>query len=54
MSSLSIVRGIRTCVQKQLLPAVPKRWHKQFIVGVQAFSLRANSILPIPPLQLIV
>lgn len=39
MSSPSIVRDIRSRVQKQLLPTVPKRWHTQFTFGVRAFSL---------------
>jgi hypothetical protein len=40
MPSPSIVRDIRTVVQKQLVPRVPKRWSKQFSFGVKAFSLR--------------
>lgn len=40
MSSLGIVRDIRTVVQKQLMPRVPKRWSKQFSFGVKAYSLR--------------
>jgi hypothetical protein len=41
MSPLGIVRDIRTIVQKQLLPAVPKRWSKQVDFGIKAYSLRS-------------
>lgn len=41
MSSLFIVRDIHTRIQKQLMPALPKRWTKQFEFGMQAFSLRS-------------
>ena len=41
MSSPSIVRGIRTRIQNQLLPAVPSRWRPQLTFGLQAYGLRA-------------
>lgn len=41
MPSKNIVRGIRTQVQKQLLPSVPSRWRTQFSFGLQAYGLRA-------------
>ncbi|HSX02424.1 MAG TPA: transposase [Candidatus Saccharimonadia bacterium] len=41
MSSLNIVRGIRTCIQNQLLPSVPSRWRAQLLFGLQAYGLRA-------------
>jgi hypothetical protein len=41
MSSPSIVRGIRTCIQNQLLPSVPGRWRSQLFFGLQAYGLRA-------------
>lgn len=41
MSSPNIVRGIRICIQNQLLPSVPGRWHKQLSFGLQAYGLRA-------------
>lgn len=41
MSSPNIVLGIRARIQNQLLPSVPKRWHKQFSFGLQAYGLRA-------------
>lgn len=37
----NIVRAIRTQVQKQLIPAVPKRWQPQLSFGLQAYGLRA-------------
>lgn len=43
MSPLGIVRDIRTVVQKQLLPEVPKRWSKQVDFGIKAYSLRSFS-----------
>jgi hypothetical protein len=41
MPSTDIVRGLRTRIQKQLLPSVPKHWVKQFSFGLQAYGLRA-------------
>ena len=41
MSSPSIVRGIRTRIQNQLLPGVPNRWRAQLSFGLQAYGLRA-------------
>ncbi len=41
MSSDNIVRAIRTKIQNQLLPSVPRRWVKQFSFGLQAYGLRA-------------
>jgi hypothetical protein len=41
MPSPDIVRAIRTKIQNQLLPSVPKRWSKQFSFGLQAYGLRA-------------
>jgi hypothetical protein len=41
MPSIDIVRGLRTLIQKQLIPAVPGRWQKQFSFGLQAYGLRA-------------
>jgi len=41
MPSTDIVRGIRTLTQKQLMPAVPLRWQRQFSFGLQAYGLRA-------------
>jgi hypothetical protein len=41
MSPLGIVRDIRTIVQKQLMPQVPKRWSKQVSFGIKAYSLRS-------------
>lgn len=41
MSSLGIVRDIRTVIQKQLLPQVPKRWIQQVDFGIKAYSLRS-------------
>ena len=41
MSSNNIVRGVRTHIQKQLLPSVPSRWGKQLSFGLQAYGLRA-------------
>ena len=41
MSSQNIVRGIRTKIQNQLLPSVPRRWQKQLHFGLQAYGLRA-------------
>ena len=41
MPSADIVRGIRTKIQKQLLPSVPSRWRKQLNFGLQAYGLRA-------------
>jgi len=41
MPSQNIVRAIRTKIQNQLLPTVPKRWTKQFSFGLQAYGLRA-------------
>jgi hypothetical protein len=41
MSSPSIVRGIRTRIQNQLLPGVPNRWQAQLSFGLQAYGLRA-------------
>ena len=41
MSSPSIVRGIRTRTQSQLLPSVPSRWRAQLSFGLQAYGLRA-------------
>lgn len=37
----NIVRAIRTKVQNQLMPAVPKRWQPQLSFGLQAYGLRA-------------
>lgn len=41
MPSPDIVRGIRTHIQKQLLPSVPTRWRSQLSFGLQAYGLRA-------------
>ncbi len=41
MSSPNIVRGIRTRIQKQLMPSVPSRWRTQLSFGLQAYGLRA-------------
>ena len=41
MPSPDIVRGIRTKIQKQLLPSVPSRWRKQLSFGLQAYGLKA-------------
>jgi Transposase DDE domain len=41
MPPTDIVRGIRIRIQNQLVPAIPKRWHKQFSFGLQAYGLRA-------------
>jgi hypothetical protein len=41
MPSQNIVRGIRTQIQKQLLPSVPSRWRSQLSFGLQAYGLRA-------------
>lgn len=41
MPSANIVRAIRTKIQKQLLPSVPKRWQKQLSFGLQAYGLKA-------------
>ena len=41
MSSLDIVRGLRTCIQSQLLPGVPTRWRPQLSFGLQAYGLHA-------------
>jgi len=41
MPSTDIVRGIRTRIQKQLVPAIPKHWQKQFSFGLQAYGLKA-------------
>lgn len=40
MPPKDIVRDIRSRVQKQLLPALPKRWHHQFTFGIRAFGLK--------------
>jgi hypothetical protein len=40
MSSLDIVRDLRSLVSKHLLPQVPKRWVKQVDFGIKAYSLR--------------
>lgn len=41
MSPDSIVRGIRTITQKQMLPTVPKHWVHQFSFGLKAYGLKA-------------
>jgi hypothetical protein len=41
MPSQNIVRGIRTQIQKQLLPSVIPRWRKQLNFGLQAYGLQA-------------
>ena len=41
MPSTDIVRGIRTRIQTQLVPSIPKRWQKQFTFGLQAYGLKA-------------
>jgi len=41
MPSRDIVRGIRTLIQKQLVPSVAKHWQKQFSFGLQAYGLKA-------------
>jgi hypothetical protein len=41
MPSPSIVRGIRTRIQKQLIPSVSSRWSKQLHFGLQAYDLQA-------------
>lgn len=40
MPSTSIVRTIRTQIQKQLLPAVPGRWAEQLRFGLQAYGFK--------------
>lgn len=40
MPSDNIVRAIRTRIQNQLMPAVPRRWLQQFSFGLEAFALR--------------
>lgn len=40
MPSTNIVRGIRTHIQKQLLPSMPSRWRSQLAFGLQAYGLR--------------
>jgi len=40
MPSPTIVRDIRTLIQKQLLPSVPLRWLPQFSFGLQAYGLK--------------
>lgn len=39
MSSIDIVRDIRTLTQARLLPTVPKKWLPQFRFGLNAFGL---------------
>lgn len=41
MSPTTIVNGIRTLAQHNLMPAVPKKWLPQFQFGLQAYGLRA-------------
>ena len=41
MPPTDIVRGIRSRIQNQLVPAVPRRWTHQFNFGLQAYGLRA-------------
>lgn len=41
MPSPTIVRGIRTHIQKQLLPGVPSRWRSQLTFGLRAYGLQA-------------
>jgi hypothetical protein len=41
MPPTDIVRGIRTHIQKQLLPSVPSRWRSQLAFGLQAYGLHA-------------
>jgi hypothetical protein len=41
MPSANIVRGIRTHIQKQLVPSVSSRWSKQLTFGLQAYGLQA-------------
>lgn len=40
MPSQDIVRDVRALIQTKLIPAVPKRWRKQFNFGIQAYALR--------------
>ncbi len=40
MSSQTIVEAIRPKIQKQLTPAIPRRWQKQFNFGLQAYGLK--------------
>ncbi|QQS19527.1 transposase [Candidatus Saccharibacteria bacterium] len=40
MPSTDIVRDMRTIIQNKLLSNVPKKWHKQFQFGLQAYSLQ--------------
>jgi hypothetical protein len=41
MSSLAIVRGIRTQIQNKLLPATNRYWRSQLQFGLQAYGLRS-------------
>ncbi len=41
MPSTDIVRDIRTLVDTQLIPRVPRKWLSQFSFGLQAYGLRA-------------
>jgi Transposase DDE domain len=45
MPSTDIVRAIRTHIQKQLIPNVPKHWAHQFKFGLEAYGLRAFTSL---------
>ncbi len=40
MSPTDIVRDIRTRTKKQLMPAIPRCWSRQFSFGLQAFGLK--------------
>jgi len=39
MSSVQIVRDVRTLIQNKLVPAIPARWQEQFRFGLQAYAL---------------
>lgn len=40
MSSIDIVRGSRTLIQSNLIPAVPRKWQLQLTFGLQAYALQ--------------
>jgi hypothetical protein len=40
MPPTDIVRDVRVLFQNKLAASVPARWHRQFLFGVQAYSLR--------------
>lgn len=41
MPPSNIVTGVRRLTQNQLLTQIPRKWRPQFILGVQAYSLRS-------------